>query len=227
MNLKVEYQYSIWKDRDDSDGRWWVDSESTFKSKAARTRFINKMNAKYELIEFRAKGAEIEEEEIEVDICTKTEEEIVMKKKTVIIYTDGSAHYKDKLGGIGVYIKFGSAEKIISKGYSNTTNNRMEMRAIIEAMKAITLKDYEVHIYSDSELCINTFTTWIFRWEKEGFSGRKNVDLLKLGLEEYRKFPKGNLVFHWVKGHNGVQGNEIADMLASDGRTGEHHEKCR
>ena len=150
-----------------------------------------------------------------------------MSKKTVVIYTDGSAHYKDKLGGIGVYIKFGKHEKVISKGYYNTTNNRMELRAVIEAMKAITLKDYELHIYSDSELVVNTFTSWIFRWEKESFLGRKNVDLLKEGLEEYYKFPKGNVVFHWVKGHSGIQGNEIADMLASDGRNGNQHIKCR
>ena len=231
MTYKVEYQYSQWRDRDETGGySWWIDCEETFTTKASRTKFINKMRSKYQYLDFRATGVGSDNLKVKIDI--RTEEEIsIMSDKIVTIYTDGSAHYKDKLGGIGVYIKFGKGdqvkEKIISRGYSNTTNNRMELRAIIEAMKAITVKSYEVHIYTDSELCVNTFTSWIIRWEKESYAGRKNVDLLVEGLEELRKFPKGNVVFHWVKGHNGIQGNEIADLLATDGRKSENHKKCR
>jgi len=231
LSYRVEYQYSQWRDRDgETSHSWWVDCEEPLGSKAAMTKFIKKMNSQYEFIDFRAVGAPSDNPKVNID--TRTEEDTnIMSDKTVTIYTDGSAHYKDKLGGIGVYIKFGTGdqmkEKIISRGYSNTTNNRMELRAIIEGMKAITLKNYKVHIYTDSELCVNTFTSWIGRWEKEGYAGRKNVDLLIEGLEELRKFPKGNVVFHWVKGHNGIQGNEIADLLATDGRKSSSHKKCR
>ena len=144
MIYRVEYQYAHWRGRGEKGcDRWWIESERTFKSKSARTKFINKMNDKYEFIDFKPKGEEILEDP-EPD--TTLEKDLKMNKKTVVIYTDGSAHYKDKMGGLGVYIKFGTGsnikEKIISKGYSNTTNNRMELRAVIEAMKAIKLKDY-------------------------------------------------------------------------------------
>lgn len=230
MTYGVEYQYSQWRDRDEDDlHSWWIDSEMTFTTKASRTKYLKKMNAEYQWIDFRAKGTISPAPEVNTD--TRTEKETKMGNKAVTIYTDGSAHYKDKLGGIGIYMKFGTGdkmiEKIVSKGYSNTTNNRMEIRAVIEALKLITVKSYEVHIYSDSELVVNTFTSWIYRWEKDGYAGRKNVDLLIEGLAEVRKFPKGGVVFHWVKGHNGIQGNEIADMLASDGRNSENHTKCR
>ena len=219
MSFKYEYQYSSWKGRDDSKGRWWIEGEKTFRSKAARTKFLNKQNEKYEFIEFRPKDKDHPEDE-----------EIVEKKdsmKKVIVYTDGSAHHKDRIGGLGIYMKYGKAEKIISKGYSNTTNNRMELRAVIEALKLITDKTILVDIYSDSELVVNTFTSWIYRWEKEGFVDRKNVDLLKEGLEEYRKFPEGNITLFWVKGHNGVEGNEIADMLAGEGRSSGKYIQCQ
>jgi ribonuclease HI len=215
--FKVEYQYSQWKGREGKNGSWWVEGDRTFKSKAARTKYINQMNKKYEFIEFRPKDKEYPEDEEIV--------EVVMKK--IVVYTDGSAHWKDKLGGIGIYMKYGEHSNLVSKGYSNTTNNRMELRAVIETLKLIKDKSFKVDIYSDSELVVNTFTSWIFKWEKDNWVDRKNVDLLKEGLEEYNKFPKGNITLHWVKGHNGVEGNEIADMLAGEARAGGKYIKCQ
>jgi len=217
MTFKAEYQYRHWADHIDSD-KWWIDCGKEFKTKAARTKYLNERNNKYLSICFRAK-----------------EEGIKMRKRKIVIYTDGSCNYRDKLGGIGVYIKWGKHEKIISKGYSNTTNNRMEIRAVIEAMKSIIDKDkYLVHIYSDSELVVNTFTSWIFRWEADKFADpgqpdgmRKNHDILREGLKEYIKFPKGGVVIKWCKGHNGVDGNEIADMLATEGRKSGEWIDCR
>jgi|SRR5690554_1210129 len=220
--LKVEYQYESWIGRCDYGGTmWWVDSEKTFKTEATRTRFINKTNLEYTSIYYRRKG-DIED----IKLSTSPPNKLVMDKKTIVIYTDGSASYKDKLGGLGIYIQYGKFEKIVSRGYSNTTNNRMELRAVIEAMKEIKDKSFKLHIYSDSEYVVNIFTSWAFKWEKEKFAGKKNVDLLKEGLEEYRKFPKHNILFHWCKGHSGVMGNEIADILAGEGRLSGNYIVC-
>jgi len=225
MKLQAELQFS---------GRhWWQDCSESFKTKILRDQYIKEMNAKYQNIKFRAKGERdgitedlrFEEECTLLEgVDTTPETKLIMTNKTVIIYTDGSSNYRDKSGGIGVYLKFGEIEKIIQKGYSNTTNNRMELRAILEAMRAIKNKSYEVHIYSDSEYCINICTSWIYRWKEEQYAGKQNQDLLELILTELDLFPKGNLIFHWVKGHSGVEGNEIVDMLASEARKapGEH-----
>lgn len=216
MTFKAEYQYKHWTNHPDSE-KWWISCSKVFKSKAARTRYINDMNKKYiTTCHFRAK------------------KDKNMKKEVIVVYTDGSCNYRDKLGGIGVYIKCGKHESIISKGYSDTTNNRMELRAVVEALRAIIDKSYTVNIYSDSELVVNTFTSWMFKWSQDGFVDhgqpdgmRKNKDIVTLGLEEYNKFPKGNVVMRWCKGHNGIEGNEIADMLATEGRKSGIHEDCR
>lgn len=217
MSFKIEYQYICWKNRDDENGsRWWVESENTFRTERARDRQLKALGERYTQILFRPKGIEPVTKEIEMS-----------NDKTVIIYTDGSANWKDQLGGIGVYMRQGEYELTISRGYSHTTNNRMELRAIIEAMKEVIEKNYILHIYSDSEYCINVFTNWVYRWRDENYVGRKNVDLLKEGLIELEKFPKGNVIMKWCKGHNGIPGNEIADILAGEGRLSGEYIRCR
>jgi ribonuclease HI len=143
------------------------------------------------------------------------------------IYTDGSAlskkdHPNSRKGGIGIVMySDNQIIKKISKGYSNTTVSRMELKAIETALKALS-KDQKAIIYSDSQYCVFSFLKkWLWKWEKQGWvdiskvgGKRLNHDLLKSLLDEYRKFPEGNIEFVHVKGHKGLEGNELADSLA-------------
>lgn len=136
--------------------------------------------------------------------------------KTIVAFTDGSACTKNKLGGIGVYLMFGGEEAFISRGFSNTKTGRMEIRAGIECLRFIKDKTFRVVIYSDSQYFVNSLTKgWVFTWEKDGLCLRTNGDLWTDFLQEYRKFPHGNVRLNWVKGHEDNQGNIVADMLAS------------
>lgn len=140
-----------------------------------------------------------------------------MDTKIVEMYTDGSCNYKTKDGGIGIYMKYNGHEKRISEGYRNTTNNRMELLAATKAME-LTPSSYSIIIHSDSQYVINAITKqWLLVWERHNFLGTKNLDLWKRFLEAYRRFGKGSVQFQWVKGHAGIEGNEIADKLAREG----------
>jgi len=145
----------------------------------------------------------------------------------IVIYTDGSC-YQGK-GGFGTYIEFHSenlsnkcyAIKKINGGYIDTTISRMELRAIIEGLKAIKVKDrYETLVISDSEYIINSIEKgWLETWELQNFSGRVNSDLWKEFLIEKRKFPIHLLRFKHTRGHGKgftkyEKGNNIADELA-------------
>lgn len=150
-----------------------------------------------------------------------------MSSKRIFIFTDGSCYVKTRKGGFGVFIQFKDglfviAEKSIQKGYSNTTISRMELRAIIEGLKAITIKDkYPIFVISDSEYTVNTVNKgWLLNWEKEGFQERKNADLWKEFLFILRQFPKNQVKFIHTKGHEKGKdifkyGNSRADELAS------------
>ena len=134
----------------------------------------------------------------------------------ITIYTDGSCYIKTRTGGVGVYIQLeNGSESFISKGYSNTTISRMELRAIITALQHIIDKEkFQIEIISDSQYTINSINQkWVYNWEKQGFCDRKNSDLWKLFLKEYRKFNPKNIKFTHCRGHQGTLGNEIADLL--------------
>ncbi|HET8860167.1 ribonuclease HI [Marivirga sp.] len=130
----------------------------------------------------------------------------------ITIYTDGSALGNPGPGGYGIVLRFGDKVKEISGGFRNTTNNRMELLAIVEALKSLKTKKYPIHIYSDSKYVIDSITKgWLSGWVKKGFKGKKNVDLWK----QYLQVSKGyDLNFHWVKGHAGNPDNERCDRLA-------------
>ncbi len=133
------------------------------------------------------------------------------------IYTDGACSGNPGSGGWGAVLLYKGHEKKISGSAKETTNNRMEMMAVIEALKAVKKSKADIIIYTDSKYVQNGITSWIHGWKKNGWKGSnrkpvKNVDLWQdLDLES----SKHNIDWQWVKGHNGNKYNEIADELAT------------
>lgn len=130
----------------------------------------------------------------------------------VNIYTDGAARGNPGPGGYGVVLESGGYRKELSEGFRNTTNNRMELLAVIEAMKVLRKRNIEVQVYSDSKYVVDAINKgWLFNWEKKNFVGKKNIDLWFEFLKYYRIVkPKLN----WIKGHNNHPQNERCDQLA-------------
>jgi ribonuclease HI len=128
------------------------------------------------------------------------------------IYTDGSAKGNPGPGGYGVVMRFKEQEKEFNQGYRMTTNNRMELLAVIVALESIKTNKHPVHVYSDSKYVIDSITKgWVFNWQKKGFKGKKNIDLWKRYLLIHDRF---KVTYHWVKGHAGHPENERCDVLA-------------
>jgi len=131
--------------------------------------------------------------------------------KEVTIYTDGAAKGNPGKGGYGTVLISGNHEKRLSQGYILTTNNRMELMAVIIGLEALNQK-CNVIIYSDSKYVVDSVEKgWIFGWEKKGFKSKKNSDLWRRFLKTYRNH---NVKFQWVKGHAGNKYNEMCDQLA-------------
>jgi ribonuclease HI len=136
-----------------------------------------------------------------------------MKNSTIRIYTDGSAKGNPGPGGYGVVMKFNDKVKELAKGYRLTTNNRMELLAVITALEQLKTNEYPVEIYSDSKYVIDSITKgWVFGWQKKGFKDKKNADLWLRYLSLHHKF---RLNYIWVKGHAGHPENERCDLLAT------------
>lgn len=138
------------------------------------------------------------------------------KKPEVTVYTDGACSGNPGPGGWGAVLIWNGKEKELSGGEAQTTNNRMEMRAVIEALRALK-KPCRVSIHSDSALIINAMTQgWIENWQKRGWkkADKKPVENKKL-WEEMLKAVEPHEV-HWVKvkGHAGIELNERVDQLA-------------
>ncbi len=134
---------------------------------------------------------------------------------TIKIFTDGSAKGNPGPGGYGIVMRFGEKEKEISQGYRLTTNNRMELMAVIVALESLKTDKHPISIYSDSKYVIDSITKgWVFGWEKKNFKGKKNIDLWKRYLKLHPKF---KINYTWVKGHNGHPENERCDVLAVQG----------
>ena len=134
--------------------------------------------------------------------------------KVINIYTDGSSRGNPGPGGFGIVLQFGTQVKELSEGYRYTTNNRMELLAVIFALENLKTNKYPVNIYSDSKYVIDSISkNWVFNWEKKNFKGKKNPDLWRRYLEIQAEF---KLNFIWVKGHNGYPENEKCYQLAVD-----------
>ena len=130
----------------------------------------------------------------------------------VSIYTDGAAKGNPGNGGYGAVLLAGQYKKELSEGFVNTTNNRMELLAVIVALEVLKNPGTDVTVYSDSKYVVDSLEKkWVFNWVRTNFKGKKNVDLWKRFLLIY---PKHHVKFVWVKGHAGNLYNERCDELA-------------
>ena len=136
----------------------------------------------------------------------------------IIIYTDGACSGNPGKGGWGAILMFKEHEKKISGGLKETTNNQMEIRAVIEALKTIK-KPKEIIINTDSKYVMDGITKWINGWKKNGWrtADRKPVKNSELWQELDQEVSKHNIEWRWVKGHSGDKYNDIADELARNG----------
>ncbi len=134
------------------------------------------------------------------------------------IFTDGAAQGNPGPGGYGVVLKFKDAEKELSGGFRLTTNNRMELLAVISGLEAIKKNDIAVTIYSDSKYVVDSVEKgWIWNWQKKNFAKKANPDLWQRYIPLHQKFkPK----FIWIKGHAGHPENERCDQLAVQAASG-------
>ncbi|MEX0986249.1 MAG: ribonuclease HI [Bacteroidales bacterium] len=135
-----------------------------------------------------------------------------MAEDTVRIYTDGAARGNPGPGGYGVVMLYKGHRKELAAGFRLTTNNRMELLAVIEGLKALTRKNLKVKIYSDSKYVVDAVTKgWIWNWEVKKFKNKKNPDLWKRYIQLHHQF---EIEFNWVKGHANIPENERCDQLA-------------
>lgn len=137
----------------------------------------------------------------------------------ITIYTDGSSRGNPGPGGFGVVLLANGHRKEISKGYRLTTNNRMELMAVIVGLEALKKNDLEIIVYSDSKYVVESVEKgWVFNWEmKPDFAKKKNRDLWKRFLKLYQY---QNIRFVWVKGHSSNVENNRCDILATEAADG-------
>lgn len=140
----------------------------------------------------------------------------------ITIYTDGAAKGNPGPGGYGVVLLANvngkPYRKELSEGFKNTTNNRMELLAVIKGLETLKKPGTPVTIYSDSKYVVDAVEKgWLWNWEKKNFKDKKNIDLWKAFIPAYRKH---KVKFVWVKGHAGLKENERCDELAVEAAEG-------
>jgi ribonuclease HI len=130
------------------------------------------------------------------------------------IYTDGSSRGNPGPGGFGAILMWGNKVKEITEAYRKTTNNRMELLAVIKAITALKTKELPIHIYTDSKYVVESVEKkWLNNWIKTDFKGgKKNKDLW---LQYHQVATPYQIKFHWVKGHSNNQFNNRCDELAT------------
>ena len=131
----------------------------------------------------------------------------------LVIYTDGAARGNPGPGGYGVVMQWGRVVRELSQGFRRTTNNRMELMAVVAALQSLTRERLDIVIYSDSSYVVNSVEKgWVHGWVKTGFKGKKNADLWMLYLQHHHKH---KIKFVWVKGHADNVYNNRCDQLAT------------
>lgn len=142
-----------------------------------------------------------------------------MQKNSVSIYTDGSSRGNPGPGGYGVVLIWGNIKKELSKGYRRTTNNRMELMAVIAALEALKKPGLDLTIYSDSSYVVKAVMEgWLKKWLRTGFKGGiKNKDLW---LKYHELSQNHKIHFNWVKGHAENVMNNRCDVLATQAADG-------
>ena len=132
----------------------------------------------------------------------------------VNVYTDGACSGNPGKGGYGIIMEWVGKPyvKEFSEGFRLTTNNRMELLAVIVALEQLKKEGIEVMIYSDSKYVVDSVEKgWVFNWLKKGFKDKKNADLWRRFLKVFKKH---KVKFHWIRGHNEHPQNERCDQLA-------------
>jgi len=136
----------------------------------------------------------------------------------ITIFTDGASSGNPGPGGYGVVLISGKHRLEKSEGFRLTTNNRMELLAVIVGLESLKIPGSKVVIYTDSKYIADSVEKgWVFQWEKKAFSKKKNPDLWIRFLKVYRKH---NVKFVWIKGHANNKENEICDRLAVEASKG-------
>ena len=136
----------------------------------------------------------------------------------ITIYTDGAASGNPGPGGYGVVLISGKHRLEKSEGFRLTTNNRMELLAVITGLEALKIPGSNVVIYTDSKYVADAVNKgWVFQWELKAFRKKKNPDLWIRFLKVYRKH---KVRFEWIKGHSNNTENEICDRLAVNAYSG-------
>ncbi len=139
----------------------------------------------------------------------------------IVIYTDGSSKGNPGPGGYGTVLKYNEHRKELSQGYRKTTNNRMELMAVIVGLESIKVEQAKVKVYSDSKYVIDSVEKgWLWNWMKKDFKGKKNKDLWLRFAEIYKKH---HVSFQWVKGHAGNEENERCDQMAVEAAESNDH----
>ena len=147
-------------------------------------------------------------------LSEQIEKLLIPTEKRVNLYTDGAARGNPGPGGYGLILEWEGTpyKKTYAQGFIHTTNNSMELKAVIKGLQLLKQSPLDVVVYTDSKYVSEAVEKkWVFGWEKKNFKNKKNADLWKEFLEQYRKH---NVRIEWIKGHNQHPQNESCDKMA-------------